>query len=142
MPSPFLVSPPQHPPLLSPAPASTRVLPHPLPPHFPSIPWLIPLFLLWGFKSLQLLQSFHLTSPLGYPMLSPMVGFKHPYLYWSGSGRASQKTAIPGSCQQVLLSISNSAWVWCLNMGWMPRWAVSGWPFLQSLLHSLPLYFF
>jgi hypothetical protein len=40
----------------------------------------------------------------------------------SGSGRASQGTAIPGSCQQVLLSISNSVWVWCLQMGWIPRW--------------------
>ena len=45
------------------------------------------------------------------PTLSPMLGCVHPHLYWSGSGRASQDTAIPGSCQQALLCISNSVWV-------------------------------
>ena len=29
---------------------------------------------------------------------------------------------IPGSCQQVILGICNSVWVWCLQMGWIPRW--------------------
>jgi hypothetical protein len=51
-----------------------------------------------------------------------MVGCKHPHLYWSGSARASQETAIPGSCQQLLLGISNSVWDWCLQMGCIPRW--------------------
>jgi hypothetical protein len=41
-------------------------------------------------------------------VLSPMVGCKHPCLYLPGSGRASQETAISGSCQQVLLGIHNS----------------------------------
>jgi hypothetical protein len=30
-------------------------------------------------------------------------------------------SAIAGSCQHVLLGISNSVWVWCLQMGWIPR---------------------
>ena len=29
---------------------------------------------------------------------------------------------MPSSCQQVLLGIRNSVWVWCLQMGWIPRW--------------------
>ena len=37
------------------------------------------------------------------------------HLYLSGSGRASQETAISGSCQQNLVGIRNSVWVWwCL----------------------------
>ena len=48
---------------------------------------------------------------------------------------ASQKTTILGSCLQVLLGISNIVGVWCLQMGWIPRWCGIGWPFFQSLLH-------
>jgi hypothetical protein len=55
-------------------------------------------------------------------VLSTLVGCEHPHLYWSGSGRASRGTTILGSCQQVFLSISNSFWVWCLQMKWIPRW--------------------
>jgi hypothetical protein len=62
------------------------------------------------------------NSSIGDPTLSPMVGCEHPPLYLAGSGRASQETAITGSCQQALLRILNSVWVWCLNMGWIPRW--------------------
>jgi hypothetical protein len=51
-----------------------------------------------------------------------MVGCERPHLFWSCSGRAFQGTAIPGSCQQALLGISKSIWVWCLQMGWFPRW--------------------
>ena len=50
--------------------------------------------------------------------LTPPLGSLYLHLYWSGFGRVSQGTAIPGSCQQVLLGISNSVWVWCLQMGW------------------------
>ena len=32
-----------------------------------------------------------------------------------------QKTAVSGSCQQALLGISYSVWVWCLHLGWIPR---------------------
>jgi hypothetical protein len=59
------------------------------------------------------------------------------HLYWSGSGRASQETATSGSCQQALLGISNSVWVWCLYMGWIPRWC-SLWMAFPSV--STPLF--
>ena len=54
-----------------------------------------------------------LAPALEVPMLSPMVGCEHLHLHLSGSGRQ----AISGSCQQVLLGICNSVWVWCLYMG-------------------------
>ncbi|EDL41692.1 mCG148474 [Mus musculus] len=60
--------------------------------------------------------------PLRFKNRSLMVGCEHPHLYWSGAGRTSQGTAITGSCQQALLGISNSVWVWCLHVGWIPRW--------------------
>jgi hypothetical protein len=60
------------------------------------------------------------NSSIGVPLLSPMVGFEHLPLYLSGSGRASHKTSISGSCQQALLGICSSDWVWWLHMGWIP----------------------
>jgi hypothetical protein len=54
-------------------------------------------------------------------VLSMMNSYEHPHLYWSGYGRASQETAISGSCQQVLLGTSYSVWVWWLYMGWVLR---------------------
>jgi hypothetical protein len=63
-----------------------------------------------------------------------MVGCEYLHLFWSGAGRTSQRTAIPGSCQQTHLGISNRVRVWCLCLEWIPRWAVFGWPFLQFLL--------
>jgi hypothetical protein len=62
------------------------------------------------------------NSSSGVPVLSPMVDCVCLHLYWSGSGTASQGIAIPGSCQHALFGISNSVWVWCLQMGWIPRW--------------------
>jgi hypothetical protein len=41
-----------------------------------------------------------LTLPLGTPLISSM--------YLSGSSRASQETALSGSCQQALLEITNN----------------------------------
>ena len=38
-------------------------------------------------------------------MLSPMDDCKHPLLYYSGTGRASQETGISGSCQHALVGI-------------------------------------
>jgi hypothetical protein len=52
-----------------------------------------------------------------------MVGCEHLPLYLLGSGRFSQETALSGSYQQALLGICNSAWLWCLYMGWIPRWS-------------------
>jgi hypothetical protein len=50
-----------------------------------------------------------------------MNGCEHPLLYFSGTGRASQETAISDSCKQVLVDIQNSVWVWWLYMEWIPR---------------------
>ena len=72
----------------------------------------------------KLFMSFS-SSPKSYfrvQLLSPMVGCEQLYLYWSGSSRAAQKTSISGSCHQAFLGISNSDWVWWLQMGWIPRW--------------------
>jgi hypothetical protein len=44
------------------------------------------------------------TPPLGTPVLNPMVGWEHLPLYLSGSGRASQETAISGFHQHALPS--------------------------------------
>jgi hypothetical protein len=51
------------------------------------------------------------SSSIRDPVLSPMVGCEHPPLYLSGTGRASQKTAISGFCQQALVGIHNGVWV-------------------------------
>jgi hypothetical protein len=51
-----------------------------------------------------------------------MVGCKHSHLYLSGSGRATQETAISDTCQHALLGIHNILWVWCLHMRWISRW--------------------
>jgi hypothetical protein len=55
-------------------------------------------------------------------VLSPVDGCEHPLLYLLDTGRGSQKTAISGSCQQALVGIHNSVWVWWLFMGCFPRW--------------------
>ena len=84
-------------------------------------------------------QAHSLAPPLGNPVLSPMDGCEHPLLYLSGSGRASQETAILGSSQQALVGIHIvSVFGDCIWDG-SPGGAVSGWSFLQSLLHTLSL---
>jgi hypothetical protein len=65
-------------------------------------------------------------------VLSPMDGYENPLLYLSGIGKASQETAKSGSCQQALVGIHNSVWVWLLNMGWISRWG-SLWIFIPSI---------
>ena len=62
------------------------------------------------------------NSSIGDTILSPMVGCKHVTLYFSGTGRASQETAIAGSSQHALLGIHNSVRVSWLYMGRIPRW--------------------
>ena len=68
---------------------------------------LVDIVLLMGLQSPSAPSVLPLALPLG-SRLSPMVGCEYVHLYWSGAGRTSQRTAIPGSCQQVLLGISNS----------------------------------
>jgi hypothetical protein len=50
----------------------------------------------------------------------PVVGCENSPLYLWGSDRASQETAISGSCQQNLAGICNSVWVRWLFMVWIP----------------------
>ena len=62
------------------------------------------------------------NSSIRDPTLSTMPGYKHPPLYLSGSGRASQETAVSCFCQQALPGICNIVWFWWLYMEWIPRW--------------------
>jgi len=73
--------------------------------------WLILLFFLWGCKPFSSFSPSS-NSSNGDPILSLVVDYEHPPLYLSCSGRASQETAILGSCQHALLVISNIVWVW------------------------------
>jgi hypothetical protein len=86
------------------------------------------LFFLWSCKPLHLLSPFS-SSSIGDPVLSPTIGFENLSLYLSDTGRASQETAVSGSCQQALVGIHNSVWVWCLYMGRIPRWVSLGMAF-------------
>jgi hypothetical protein len=60
------------------------------------------MFLLWGFSPLKLPRYFS-GSFIGDLVLCPMDDCEHPLLCLPGTGRASQETAIPGSCQQALV---------------------------------------
>jgi hypothetical protein len=51
-----------------------------------------------------------------------MVGFENPILYFPGSGRAFQETAISGSFQQAHLDIHSVVWIWKLYIGLILRW--------------------
>jgi hypothetical protein len=48
------------------------------------------------------------NSSIGVLALSSMFDCVHLHLYFSGSGRASQGIAIPGTCQHAFLGMSNS----------------------------------
>jgi hypothetical protein len=47
---------------------------------------------------------------------------EHPLLYFPGTGRALQETALSGSYQQNLVGICNSDWAWLLFMAWIIKW--------------------
>jgi hypothetical protein len=73
-------------------------------------------------------------------VLIPMDGCEHPPLYLSGTGRASQETAISGRVSKELLaSMIVSGFGNCIGDG-SPGGTVSGWPFLQFLIHTLTMY--
>jgi hypothetical protein len=57
------------------------------------------------------------SSSIGDPVSHPIDDCEHPLLYLPGTGKASQETAMSGSCQQKLSGILNSVWVWWLYMG-------------------------
>ena len=68
--------------------------------------WLVDIVLPMGLQSFSPFHSsFIVVSGLG-----PIVGYEYLHLYLSGAGRTFQGSAIPGSCQQVLLGISNTVW--------------------------------
>ena len=98
---------------------------------------LILLFFLWGCKPMGFFRSFRpfSNSSIGNPVLSPKVGCEHPLLYLSDSGRDSQETLVS---MHFLASTIMSAFGDCMWDG-SPGVAVSGWPFIQSLLHTLSL---
>jgi hypothetical protein len=75
------------------------------------------------------------------PVLSSKVGCEHPILHLSGTGRASQETdyQAPVSKHSLAFSIVSQFGV-CIWDG-PPGGEVSGWPFLQSRVHTLSLYF-
>jgi hypothetical protein len=83
---------------------------------------LIGLILPMGLQSSSASSVLLVAISIGVSRFSPMVDCKYLHLCWTGAGRTSQGTAMSGSCQQVLLGISNSVRVWCLQMGWIPRW--------------------
>ena len=62
------------------------------------------------------------SSSIGGPVIHPIADCEHPLLYLSGTGIASQETAISGSFQQNLASVCNGVSVWRLIMGWNPRY--------------------
>ena len=120
-------------------------------------PWVPPCVLLgWWFSPWELwgglvwwysYSSYGVTNPFssfspfsnfstGDPVLSPIVGWKHPPLYLSGSGRASQETAISDSCQQVLPGIHNSITVYGID----PQVGQSLYGLSFSLCSALCLY--
>jgi hypothetical protein len=68
--------------------------------------------------------------------LSPIIDCEHPPLYLSGSGRASQETYQAPISKHFLASAIVTGFGGCIWDG-APGGAVSGWPFLQSLLHPL-----
>ena len=64
-----------------------------------------------GLQTSSALLVSSLTLSLG-TVPSPMVGCEHLPLYLECSVKASQETAISGSCQQALVGNHNSVWVW------------------------------
>jgi hypothetical protein len=72
------------------------------------------------------------SSFIGDPVFHPIEDCEHPLLYLPGTGIASQEISVSGSCQQNLVGICNSVWVWWLFMEWVPKWG-SLWMVLPSV---------
>jgi hypothetical protein len=68
------------------------------------------------FSSFSPFSNSSTGDTIGELMLSSMTGCKHLPVYLSGSGRASQETAISCFYQHALLGNHKSVWVWCLYM--------------------------
>jgi hypothetical protein len=72
------------------------------------------------------------SSFLWGPVFHQIDDCEHPLLYLPGTGIATQEIAISGCCQQNLVGLYNSVWVWCLHMGWIPGYG-SLWIVLSSV---------
>ena len=127
--------------------------------HMELEPWVVPWVLFgWWFSPWDLrglvgwncCSSFGVTNPfssfrsysnsfIGHPVLGPVVGCKHPCLYLSGSGRDSLLYQAPVSKHFLAFTVVLRFGVH-ISDGPIHR-TVSGWPFLQSLLHTLSTYF-
>jgi hypothetical protein len=57
--------------------------------------------------------------------LNEMVGCKYLHLSQSVAGRASQRTAMLGSCLHIQYGLSNSVRTWCACIGWTPKLGLS-----------------
>jgi hypothetical protein len=88
------------------------------------------------FSSFSLSPSSSIEDPRS--TIDLMVSSECRHVYWSGTGRNSQGTAISGSCQQVLLDISNSVGFRVCRWDEFLGGAVFQWPFLQSVCHLCP----
>jgi hypothetical protein len=62
------------------------------------------------------------SSYIGGPVFHSIDDNGYPLLYLTGTGIASQETAISDSFQQNLAGICNSVCIWWLILGWIPRW--------------------
>jgi hypothetical protein len=135
---------------IPPYPASMRVLPHPLPPHCSRIP------LYWSIKPSQdhglplpLMSDKAPSVPSVLPLTPPLGSLcSVRWLIASIHICIGQDLAEPLRRQLYQAPVSKhflaSAIVFEFGVcRWdgSPAGAVSGWPFLQSLLHSLSLYF-
>ena len=80
-----------------------------------------------------------LTLPLGSPGLSTVVGCKDLHLCQSAAGKASQRTAMPGSCMNAHLGISNSVGVGCLFLDGSQSGMVFPSVFAPSFAPAFPL---
>jgi len=97
------------------------------------------------FSSYRFVYSFSFFSPFSnysiwVPVLSQIVCYEHPPLFFLCSGRASQETVISGPCKPSLLGIINVVWVWCLDVGWICRWG-SLWMAFSSVSALYFVYF-
>ena len=62
------------------------------------------------------------SSSIGGHVFHPIADCEHPLLCLTGTGIASQETAISQSFQQNLAGVCNSVCFWWLIMGWIPGW--------------------
>ena len=60
------------------------------------------------------------SSSIGGLVIHPIADCEHPLLCLLGPGIVSQETAISGSFQENLASVSNGVSIWKLIMGWIP----------------------